>query len=53
MSKKHKQNKSKLSQAKEYGRSHGALVKDTVLGDMVTPKVLAARKKNNPKRYEN
>ena len=51
MSKKQKQNKSSMSQAKEYGRSSGAMVKDDVVGDMVTPKILAARKKNKPNQY--
>lgn len=51
MSKKQIQNKSKSPVAKEYGRSHGALVQDPKLGDMVTPKLLSSRKKNNPYRY--
>lgn len=51
MSKKQKQNKSNMTVAKEYGRSSGAMVKDGVVGDMVTPKILAARKKNMPNRY--
>lgn len=52
MAKKQRQNKSSRPEAKEYGRSYGPLVKDEVLGDMVTQKILAARKKNNSKRYE-
>ena len=51
MSKKQVTNKSSMPEAKEYGRSSGAMVKDEVVGDMVTPKILAARKKNKPTKY--
>lgn len=33
------------------GRSHGPMVKDPVIGDTVTIKIFNARKKNNPKKY--
>ena len=38
---------------KTMGRSWGPLVTDPVLGDNVSPKMLASRKKNNPNRYKN
>lgn len=38
---------------KTMGRSRGNLVKDPVLGDITSPKIFAARKKNNPKKYKN
>lgn len=36
---------------KKMGRSSGSLVVDPVLGDKTTPKILRARKGNNPDRY--
>lgn len=38
---------------KTMGRSRGKPVKDPILGDMVSPKIFAARKANNPARYNN
>lgn len=37
---------------KTMGRSRGKPVVDPVLGDKVSPKVYAARRANNPKRYQ-
>lgn len=38
---------------KTMGRSRGKPVKDPMLGDIISPKIFAARKKNNPKKYKN
>ena len=38
---------------KTMGRSRGKPVTDPVLGDTVSAKVFAARKVNNPARYNN
>lgn len=37
---------------KTMGRSRGKPVVDPVLGDKVSPKIYAARRANNPKRYQ-
>jgi hypothetical protein len=52
MAKRERKNKSNMNEAKSYGRSYGGLIKDGVVGDMVTVKILNARKKNNPNKYE-
>lgn len=45
-------NKSSHALAKEAGRSNGVMVTDPVLNDVVTEKILKARKSNRPVRYE-
>lgn len=42
-----------VNRRKACGRSSGILTKDPILGDMVSEKVLKARKSNNPSRYKN
>ena len=51
MAKNVKINPSSNKQAKRVGYSSGTLTLDPILKDMVTPKVLKARKKNNASRY--
>lgn len=51
MGKKAKVNKPSHPLAKRVGHSSGSLVVDPVLKDKTTPKILSARKKNNPARY--
>lgn len=47
-----KQRKNKLHPLeKKVGRSWGPLVVDPVLGDTITQKKFAARKSNNPDKY--
>ena len=36
---------------KKMGRSLGPVVKDPIVGDMVSAKIFRARKQNNPKKY--
>lgn len=36
---------------KKMGRSLGPVVKDPIVGDMVSAKIFRARKQNSPKKY--